>query len=63
MLRQSCDDGVLAEPFSHTGFDTSHTLLLNLEAQCLLLLTLKQPKRSLKCSTYFVQDTVVFCMY
>lgn len=39
-LQQSCDDGVLAEPLFHTGFDPSLTLLLNLciGAWCLLLL-------------------------
>lgn len=47
MLQQSCDDEVLAEPLSHTGFDISLTLLLNLEAQCPPLLSLRQPKRSL----------------
>mgnify|MGYP006996390220 CR=1 FL=1 len=42
-LQQSCDDGVLAEPLFHTGFDPSLTLLLNLcvKAWRLLLRSLR----------------------
>lgn len=40
-LQQSCDDGVLAEPFFHTGFDPSLTLLLNLRIEAWHLLLLR----------------------
>lgn len=60
--QRCCNDGVLAGPLSHAGCDLSCTLLLNLEAQCLVESEAAWEIKHL-CSAYFVPGAVVSTLH